>query len=225
LYKFLNHSKRALKVGLKHGWLPGARYTNLRDVRDFIKIGFLDITWNDYDFSTHLKAVKKTQPIFTVAQDIFNIQDAKLSIAQAKHLSDYCDKVIVVPKDHKHAQELIDMIPNNFVLGYSVPTKYGKSSIPIEHFDGRPVHLLGGRPDVQLNLARYLNVGSIDCNRFTLDATFGDYYDGEIFRPHPKGGYFQCIEDSIININTAWDKYSGPTCHPSEYPVQQVLNL
>ena len=50
-------------------------------------------------------------------------------------------------------------------------------------------------------------VFSFDCNRFTLDASFGDYFDGEIFRPHPTGGYERCIEESIININALWDDY------------------
>ena len=53
----------------------------------------------------------------------------------------------------------------------------------------RPVHLLGGRPDVQRRLAELMPVFSIDTNRFTLDAAFGDYFDGEMFRPHPIGGY------------------------------------
>jgi hypothetical protein len=50
-------------------------------------------------------------------------------------------------------------------------------------------------------------VVSIDCNRFTLDACFGDYFDGEIFRPHPRGGYIRCLTDSISNITDLWNDY------------------
>jgi hypothetical protein len=49
-------------------------------------------------------------------------------------------------------------------------------------FFKRPVHLLGGRPDVQRLLAEIMPVVSLDCNRFTLDTAFGDYFDGDKFR-------------------------------------------
>jgi hypothetical protein len=98
------------------------------------------------------------------------------------------------------------VIPPDFLLGFSVPTKYGGTAIPMTAFR-RPVHLLGGRPDVQRRLGSVLPVVSLDCNRFTLDASFGDYFDGECFRPHPKGGYDRCIDASIRNINELWLDY------------------
>jgi uncharacterized protein DUF6610 len=52
-----------------------------------------------------------------------------------------------------------------------------------------------------------MHVRSLDCNRFTLDAAFGDYFNGEIFKPHPEGGYERCIEDSLRNINALWKDY------------------
>ncbi len=54
-----------------------------------------------------------------------------------------------------------------------------------------------------------MNVISVDCNRFTLDAEFGDYFDGETFRPHPKGGYKRCLRASILNINRLWETYNA----------------
>jgi hypothetical protein len=68
--------------------------------------------------------------------------------------------------------------------------------------------LLGGRPDIQRKLAEEMKVISLDCNRFTYDARFGDYFDGEIFRPHPSGGYERCLRDSIKNINLLWEDYA-----------------
>ena len=85
------------------------------------------------------------------------------------------------------------------------PFKHKQTSLqlPKEKFS-MPVHLLGGRPDVQLRLANELNVVSLDCNRFTLDAQYGDYFDGQKMRPHPVGGYDRCIKDSLRNINKCW---------------------
>ncbi len=204
--KFVNHSKRVLNTAVDLGWLPGARYTNLRDVRTFDRLGFLDIKWQDYDFQRHLEAAKQTRPILTVAQDIEKRSQLTRVIDQAHALADYADTVIVVPKPRSLSEELNDSIPEDFLVGYSVPTKYGGTRIKPECFR-RPVHLLGGRPDVQRNLAEVMSVVSLDCNRFTLDATFGDYFDGETFRPHPQGGYDRCIRESIENINRLWVSY------------------
>jgi hypothetical protein len=59
-------------------------------------------------------------------------------------------------------------------------------------------------------------VFSIDVNRFTLDAAFGDYFDGNFFRPHPMGGYKNCLTDSIKNITDLWLGY-GCSSQVEEY--------
>lgn len=205
--RFVCHSYRVAILGLKHGWLPGARYTNLRDVRRFDRLGFLDIVWQDYDFRRHMEAVKSTCPVCTVAKDLEDISELDRIIDEAYELLQYADTVVVVPKAPAIANCLDEIIPRDFVLGFSVPTAYGKTVIQPHHFM-RPVHLLGGRPDVQRLLARTMPVVSLDCNRFTLDAAYGDYFDGQTFRPHPLGGYERCIQDSLLNINRLWLGYS-----------------
>ncbi len=67
IIKFLNHSKRVIDIARRFGWLPGARYTNLRDIRSFDRLGFLDIEWVDYHFGRHLEAARSTRPLVTVA--------------------------------------------------------------------------------------------------------------------------------------------------------------
>jgi len=197
-------------IAKRYGWLPGARYTNLRDVRTFDRLGFLDIDWTRYDFKRHLCAARSTRPLYTVARDIVDRRHLRPVIDQAHALAEYADAVIIVPKDPRLAEHLDELIPRQFILGFSVPSSYGRTSISPDYFR-RSVHLLGGRPDVQRRLAERMSVISFDCNRFTLDAAFGDYFDGETFRPHPKGGYERCIRDSIKNINALWEKYAGPT--------------
>ncbi len=201
--KFVCHSYRVVKLAMQHGWLPGARYTNLRDVRRFDRLGFLDIDWASYDFGRHLRAAEATRPMMTVAQDIQDIADLDKILDQARNLLRYCEQVIIVPKDIRMEDRLTELVPSEFVLGYSVPTRYGGTTLPLRSFKG-PVHLLGGRPDAQARLANSIHVTSLDCNRFTLDAAFGDFFDGQIFRPHPVGGYERCLADSLVNINCLW---------------------
>lgn len=206
--KIVCHSKAVLKIAKRFGWLPGARYTNLRDIRSFSYIGLIDIDWKNYKFNKHLSAVKQTRPKYTVAQDIEDIRRLPEIIEQAFELKRHCENVIIVPKTRALRSCLDEKIPNDFLIGYSVPTKYGGTKIPLRSFKNRRIHLLGGRPDVQRALADSLHVVSLDTNRFTYDAAFGDFFDGTKFKPHPVGGYETCIRESLKNTNRLWEDYA-----------------
>lgn len=206
--KFVAHSKKAIGIAMKSGWHPAARYTNMRDVKTFTfeGIGFVDIDWKNYCFDRHLETVVDHKPRITMARDVECIFELDSILKEAESLLNHSQQVAIVPKDVNLNGRLSELIPSDFILAYSVPTKYGGTAVSIESFD-RPVHLLGGRPDVQRILAERLKVYSMDCNRFTYDARFGDYFDGETFRPHPVGGYDNCLIDSIKNINMLWNDY------------------
>jgi hypothetical protein len=206
--KFIAHGRQTLHLATKLGWRPAARYTNLRDVRGFpfAGHGFLDVHWRKYDFERHVQATAELRPLMTVARDVQTSKHLDKILGEAERLQHYAKIVVIVPKDRRLAKHLCDSIPSNFVLGFSVPTRYGATVIHPRHFQ-RPVHLLGGRPDVQRVLASQMPVVSLDCNRFTLDAQFGDYFDGETFRPHPRGGYMRCLRDSARNIERLWHNY------------------
>jgi hypothetical protein len=205
--KIVTHSKTVLSIAKKHNWFIGARYTNLRDVATFDKVHFIDIDWKNYDFEKHYQAVKLLKPKYTVAKDWEKANELKSLLKQANTLARHSELVIIVPKVNNLKKKMLKLIPEDFMLGYSVPTKYGGTDIETKYFGGRPVHLLGGRPEKQRELAKELNVRSIDCNRFTLDARYGDYFTGKTFKPHPEGGYKRCLEDSIKNINEIWNCY------------------
>jgi hypothetical protein len=206
--KFVAHSSRVLRMAGAFGWRPGARYTNLRDVRQvaFERVGFLDIHWKRYSFEAHLRAAEMTRPCVTVARDVENVRQLDKILKEAEALERHASRVVVVPKDVRMSGRFDQLIPERFILGFSVPTRYGGTSLSADDFN-RPVHLLGGRPDRQRALANSMPVVSVDCNRFTLDAGFGDFFDGEKFRPHPIGGYERCLAASIENIDLLWRDY------------------
>ncbi len=158
------------------------------------------------------------RPLLTIARDIEKVDTLPRILYEAEQLSKICPYVVLVPKDPALSALIDTEIPEHYVLGYSVPTRYGGTVIPPEMFT-RPTHLLGGRPDVQRALAAKIPVVSFDCNRFTLDAAFGDYFDGEIFRPHPLGGYENCIRDSLRNITKLWGSYE-PKGKAREWLIQ-----
>jgi hypothetical protein len=206
--KFIAHSKQAIEIAREYNWRPGARYTNLRDIKtfEFENHGFLDINWKNYSFAQHLEAAAQKKPKLTIARDVECIFQLDKILHEAENLGQYSEHVAIVPKDPLLNGRISELIPRKFILGYSVPTRYGGTKVDIKSFD-RPVHLLGGRPDVQRSLANQMKIFSLDCNRFTLDARFGDYFDGVRFRPHPNGGYETCLRESVININKLWLDY------------------
>jgi hypothetical protein len=176
LVRFVAHSRTILSIAMQYGWKPAARYTNLRDIRHLPCLGFLDIEWRNYSFERHLEAARSLKPMTTVARDVLDIKELDGILHEASLLARYSENVVVVPKDPRLRNKIERLIPPEFVLGYSVPTRYGGTQIPAGAFKG-PVHLLGGRPDVQRDLADRMDVVSVACNRFTLDAAFGDYND------------------------------------------------
>src|SRR5262245_35032886 len=96
--RIVTHSKKVLRHATRLGWLPGARYTNLRDVRTCKAIGFLDIDWRDYDFERHLAAAEEWKPLLTVARDVEQIGKLDEILRQADKLAEHAKYVIVVPK-------------------------------------------------------------------------------------------------------------------------------
>jgi hypothetical protein len=173
-------------------------------VKHLPHVYFVDIDWKNYNFDRHLRAVMKVQPTMTVARDVTENEHIDDVLHEASALAVYTETVVVVPKDPDLRRKRRLGVPEMFRLGYSVPTRYGATEISPEHFTG-DVHLLGGRPDVQRRLATQMTVRSLDGNRFTYDARFGDYFDGETFRPHPSGGYETCLKASLTNIRKLWD--------------------
>lgn len=207
--KFVAHSQRVINMSSSYGWLPGAKYTNLRDLKgiNFKSKGFLDIDWKNYSFSRHLEAVQEYEPFLTMARDVESIEQLDSILSEADILFKHSKHVAIIPKDTRLNNRLTELIPEKFILGYSVPTKYGGTAVSLESFD-RKVHLLGGRPDIQRKLANLLDVMSFDCNRFTLDAKYGYYFNGDKFVKLLGGGYENCLEESLININRIWSDYS-----------------
>jgi len=211
VFKFVSSGERIVRKAPEHAWWPGARYTNLRTVRWCDRLGFLDIDWKKYDFIRHLDAASEKRPVLTVARDVVNHRDLDKILREAEQLGRFADMVIIVPKDPKLAPNIRARIGPDHLLGFSVPTKYGKTAIAPKHFEG-PVHLLGGRPDIQRRVAEQMNVVSIDCNRFTLDAKYGWVFDGAKFIRLGQIGYDACIFMSMQAINKIWESYGRPAC-------------
>jgi uncharacterized protein DUF6610 len=200
------HGRPTLRLARKYGWLPGARYTNLRDIRGFDTVGLIDVDWNDYSFARHLDAVRAVNPLITVARDFEHTAQFPELLEQVEKLREHCRFVVIVPKTRAFGAVRHWFTGDFHLLGYSMPTGYGKTTLPRREFGERPVHLLGGRPIAQFEMSRHLNVFSLDCNSITIDAGFGKFFDGSGFRKHRRGGFLRCVASSLAGINALWER-------------------
>lgn len=152
-------------LGFKLGINSNSQIPQSRD------IVFVDNDFKNYDFEKHLRVVKKVRPKYATVRDYIpqtlckqqGIKYYSLEeiLEQAEELSKYAENIIIIPKD----RNVIFKIPDDYILGYSVPTEYGGSPFSIKEFQGRRVHLLGGSPELQYVLAvENKNVVSLDNN-------------------------------------------------------------
>jgi hypothetical protein len=204
IIRIICHGRPTMKLAQRYGWLPGARYSNLRDIRGIDRIGLIDIEWEAYSFNRHMAAVKSVQPLITVARDLTSIRDTSRLLYEVERLREYARYVVIVPKTRRFVDVRSHFRHPANILGYSVPTGYGATTVPHVHFDSHPVHLLGGRPMGQFRLAKQLKVISLDCNSITIDAAFGKYFDGQKYVKSPRSSYMRCIAKSLQGVNLLW---------------------
>jgi len=160
----------------KKGYLRGARLDKAdRYANHGVAVDFLDMDWNDPDPDKLIRAAKDHRPKYVVAGDYLRDEDNTQRVNdRARQLRDLAENVIVVPKSPGDFQH----IPEWCVVGYSVPTEYGGTDIPLREYASLPnqIHVLGGTPHRQFDVVSQLwleNVCSIDGNSIHKAATIG----------------------------------------------------
>ena len=106
ILKLISHGGVSLRLATRAGWLPAARYTDLRKVRSYPRLGLLDIPWRQYCFRRHLATVKAIRPLMTVARDVQSAEELDQTLREAELLARYASIVVIVPKDPKLIETL-----------------------------------------------------------------------------------------------------------------------
>lgn len=148
----------AIETGFAYGGqLPGTVY---------FPPDFVDQKWKRPNFEGYINALATHRPRLATVLDYQSIGQLARVLWWGICVSPFVtEAIIIIPK----LQGSIPLLPRHIGgksvrLGYSVPTAYGGTELPIWDFSGWPVHLLGGSPGKQMNLARYLDVKSCDGN-------------------------------------------------------------
>ncbi len=153
---------RYASIAIKHNFTYGAQMPR----KVHFKPEFVDQDWKKPDRDKYMQKLKEHAPRMATVLDLEHESQFDEVMAWADEASGYVSEtVIIIPK----VSGVIDRIPSTIngkhvVLGYSVPTSYGGTNLMFSEFMNRPVHLLGGNPLKQVELARYMNVVSADTN-------------------------------------------------------------
>lgn len=182
-------------IPVRAGWMYGIRSGDVQTDGKGVcpiastsprhKVQFIDNDFHDYDHAHHAEIVRQFRPKYATVRDIMTEQQCKEAGIEyypfeqvmdwAAELAEYAQNVIVIPK-----YDCLDQIPANYMLGYSVPTSYGGTPLPVEIFKGRRVHLLGGSWKAQLAHMAALgdDVVSLDNNHINIIASqWGQFND------------------------------------------------
>lgn len=148
-------------VAVESGFRYGARLP----ATVYQQVWFADQDWKRPNREAYMRALAKHQPEVATVLDWEREEQFGEVMAWAEEAAQYVRRVVVIPKLPGTLERIPARIDGaDVVLGYSVPTSYGASPVPLWEFGRRPVHLLGGSPHRQMDLAGYLNVASADGN-------------------------------------------------------------
>lgn len=188
------------------GWMLGLRSDQAKSLSH---CQMIDNHWVEYDHSKHLAIVQQHKPLVATARDVEHLDQLPSILQQAKELSEYAGRVLLIPKCKVP-------LPAGYWLAYSVPTTYGGTSIECKWFDRRPVHLLGGSPNAQVHYAKHLNLVSLDGNYAMNLARHGTatWQGQEIKRA---GSCYEAFELSMAKQKAYW--HPEKTWHWSDEPL------
>lgn len=201
-----------MAIAVRAGWLTGIRSDDTASDAHR-PLHLLDIHWKSYNWTRHVAMCKAEHPALAAVPDLEDPADLPATLAMAEELAPHCDSVVVIPKC-----DVVGGLPREIggvpvTLGFSVPTAYGGTKEPIDRFLGWPVHLLGGAPQRQVRLARYLKATSADGNMCQKLANKGLVMDERgngarmsVYEPEDLGIGLpsRCLALSLRNLTTLW---------------------
>jgi GNAT superfamily N-acetyltransferase len=149
-------------IAIAHGYTYGAQLPH----RVYYPPQFADQDWKRPDFNAYMRALEIHCPRMATVLDWEHEDQLPDVLRWAEAAAQFVtETIIIIPKVMGGIDRLPRTIGGREVrLGYSVPTAFGATAIPSWEFAGWPVHLLGGQPHNQHDLARYMDVRSADGN-------------------------------------------------------------
>lgn len=209
-------NRRYAQIAIDAGMGYGAQLPS----KTYFPLDFADQNWKKPNREKYMAALATHRPRMATVLDLESHEQLEDVMDWAEEAAQWVgETVIIIPK----AMGIIPLIPETIGgrrvrLGYSVPTTYGGTELPLWEFGDRPVHLLGGWITAQLQLRRYLNVESADGNAWQIRAALMTHFDGKRWVKLGKSTGSNIDADDIpytmfyltcIHMMQAWRDWSG----------------
>lgn len=130
----------------------------LPNSKPYAPVYFADQNWKEPDRVAYMASLAKHRPCMATVLDWEREEQFCEVLSWAEEAAQFVEYVVIIPKVINETHR----IPNDIggkpiMLGFSVPTKFGATSVPVWEFAGRRVHLLGGSPHRQMQEWQYLS--------------------------------------------------------------------
>lgn len=206
-------NKRFAAIALKYGFTYGAQLPNTV----YYPVEFADQNFKDPNRVAYMQALKEHKPRLATVIDYEDHVTHDEVISWATEAALYSQEIIIVPKIKGTIPMIPDRIANRPIrLGYSVETSHGNTIVDLEEFGKRPVHLLGGSPQKQIELACHLkykhgqrgvfnrvfsnlNVVSVDTNYHQRQAVlYNQFFASGAAATNCKNKWFPMLQESVF---------------------------
>lgn len=154
-------NKRFAQIAIDAGFRYGSRLPDTV----YHALYFADQDWRNPNRALYMNHLKRHTPHMATVLDWEREEQLPEVLSWAEEISEIVSVIVIVPKVFSGITHIPEIINGKEVrLGYSVPTSFGGTQVPIWEFTRRSVHLLGGSPQRQMEISRYLHVVSADGN-------------------------------------------------------------
>lgn len=216
----------AVNVGIHYGMqFPASK-------KPPFPIYFSDQNWKKPDKDKYIDWVAEYQPKIATVLDVEASNQLDEAISWGELISPYVEEIVLIPKVNGIIEEIPRRInEKKVVLGYSIPTTHGGTTVPINEFSGWDIHILGGNPQKQLEMYDKMaeiegSVTSIDCNYISMKATkFCAVWTRKLIRNRQwmdlqdiigykvKDSMYTAFALSCVSLVSAWHEKLGGLYH------------
>jgi hypothetical protein len=163
-------NKRFADIAIAAGFRYGAQLPDTI----YHPLYFADQNWKRPDRARYFASLAQHRPHLATVLDWEHWDQRAEVLHWAEDAAQHVEHVLIIPKVPGGITTLPRQIGGKPIrLGYSVPTRYAATHVPIWEFAGWPIHLLGGSPHKQMEIYRYLpdDIISVDGNMINKMAT------------------------------------------------------
>lgn len=170
-----NGNQLFARTAIEHGFIYGAQLPHTV----YYRPEFVDQDWKNPDRAKYVASVRVHRPRMATVLDWEHGPQLPEVLSWAEDVAPWVETIIIIPKVPGGIFHIPPVVGGKPIrLGYSVPTLFSSTTVPLQEFGNWPTHLLGGSPHKQIELSRHLNVVSADGNMAQKMATrYCAFYD------------------------------------------------